>query len=101
MSSLEEVETPGTATTTHVALSHSKALVYLILESKRTLFDDDIPCLMIDGEHGVEDVRLLSLVQMREEDILGDGFGQRSHRRSVLRNNLRPSKEQTKENMMT
>ena len=38
----------------------------------------------VDGEHGVEDVRALVLVQMIEEDVSRDGLRQRGHRLVVL-----------------
>ena len=52
------------------------------------LLDDDVGRVDIDGEHGVEDVGALVLVQVGEEDVLGNGLGQRLHRLVVLGNHF-------------
>ena len=59
------------------------------LTERITLLDDDVSCLMVDWKHGVENVCLFCVVQMRKENVLGNGFGQRSHCGGVFRNNLR------------
>ena len=52
------------------------------------LLDDDLAGHRVGGEHGVEDVAALVLVEVAEQDVLGDCLGQGGHRLVVLWHNL-------------
>ena len=52
------------------------------------LVNDDLAGEGVDGEHGVEDVHPLVLVQVREEHVLPRRLGQRVHRAGVLGHHL-------------
>ena len=54
-----------------------------------SLIYDVLPCQAVHGEHGVEYVASLVLVQMREENVLLNGFRESSHRFVVLGDHLR------------
>ena len=52
------------------------------------LLNDDLAGDGVHGEHGVEDVRALVLVQVGEQHVLRDGLGQGGHRLVVFRHDL-------------
>ena len=53
------------------------------------LLDDDLSGHGVDGEHCVEDVRPLVLVQVAEQNVLCDRLAQGCHRLVVLGNHLK------------
>lgn len=74
---------PGRRTHLHLALVDDVEVVALV-----TLLYDGLAGQEVDREHGVEDVRALVLVQVGEEDVLGDGLAQGGHCLVVLRHHL-------------
>ena len=53
------------------------------------LVNDDLAGDGVDGEHGVEDVHPLILVEMREKHVLPGRLGQRVHCARVFRHDLK------------
>ena len=68
---------------------------YVEIISLISLLDDNFPRNSRVREHGIEYVTSLVLIQMAEQNILGNGFRERSHSLVILGDDLKIRSQKT------